>query len=194
MPVCCIYHKPRAFDESSSESSASDDDDRPSRKAYPKGKGHALKKRDGAGGHAEESSESESSESEGGGGDGSARCVMLPDSTQYDPLSAEHDSEVSPNLPSDPLGLSARRTDSPTHTTATMDRTARHHTTMARRTSTTLLPNPAAPPRRCELVSCCSCMPLRWVPVRSMTMSRHAIHAHVHACRFATGAADDRCT
>jgi protein phosphatase 1 regulatory subunit 11 len=72
-PVCCIYHKPRAFDESSSESSGSDDDDPPPRKAYPKGKGHALRKRDGQGGQAEQGSETESSESEGGGGDGSAR-------------------------------------------------------------------------------------------------------------------------
>jgi protein phosphatase 1 regulatory subunit 11 len=61
--VCCIYHKPRAFDESSSESESDDEHE------HAKAKGQKLRKqaRDAKGG------ELESSESEGGAGDGGAR-------------------------------------------------------------------------------------------------------------------------
>lgn len=75
-PVCCIYHKPRRFDESSSESESSDGDDDDDCCSHDKNNdGAALRSRDGSGvgGQVEEDS---SSESDGGGGDGRARCVM----------------------------------------------------------------------------------------------------------------------
>ena len=75
MTVCCIYHKPKAFDESSSES-GSDSDSSCSSHSHshsPKRGNMKMKKRaPGSGGAQEDDS---SSESEGGAGDGSARCV-----------------------------------------------------------------------------------------------------------------------
>lgn len=81
--VCCIYHRPRAFDESSTESSSGSDDDddigdgdsrQPN--AGPSASGRnakaqrgVMKRREG-GGEVEQSSESDS---EGGQGDGRAR-------------------------------------------------------------------------------------------------------------------------
>ncbi|RXK37049.1 hypothetical protein M231_05637 [Tremella mesenterica] len=77
--ICCIYHKPRAYDESSSESSESDCDShshphshsRPTPNSGKKdgtGSGQGTKRRD-----APVTQVEESSESEGGAGDGKAR-------------------------------------------------------------------------------------------------------------------------
>ena len=67
--VCCIYHRPKAFDESSSESSSGSEGEG-SKKAQdktPHNQGQRLR-------HGKDAEvEEESSESEGGGGDGRAR-------------------------------------------------------------------------------------------------------------------------
>ncbi|WVF71308.1 hypothetical protein IAT40_006111 [Kwoniella sp. CBS 6097] len=82
--ICCIYHKPRAFDESSSDESSSggsSDEAGPSRsgenrRSHRHDGGHSQRKRqEGAG---EEEVYSESSESEGGAGDGRARPARKP--------------------------------------------------------------------------------------------------------------------
>lgn len=82
--VCCIYNKPRAFDESSSESGSDSehDHDHGHDHAGPasgkaKGKGRAVMRRPDATGAGEEEMSEPSSESDGGGGDGRARCVVL---------------------------------------------------------------------------------------------------------------------
>ncbi|KAL0250424.1 hypothetical protein I308_102597 [Cryptococcus tetragattii IND107] len=72
--ICCIYHKPRAFDESSSDESSSDEsssetDRRPSRGS--KDHRHRLK------GDSNVEDE-QSSESDGGAGDGRARPLRKP--------------------------------------------------------------------------------------------------------------------
>ncbi|KAK1924332.1 phosphatase inhibitor-domain-containing protein [Papiliotrema laurentii] len=67
--ICCIYHRPKAFDESSSESSSGSEGEG-SKKAQdktPHNQGQRLR-------HGKDAEvEEESSESEGGGGDGRAR-------------------------------------------------------------------------------------------------------------------------
>ncbi|OXG40624.1 hypothetical protein C359_03017 [Cryptococcus neoformans Bt120] len=72
--ICCIYHKPRAFDESSSDESSSDEsssetDHHPSRGSN--GHRHRLKDDSNV-------EEEESSESDGGAGDGRARPLRKP--------------------------------------------------------------------------------------------------------------------
>jgi len=62
--VCCIYHKPKAYDESSDESESDCDHDH-----HPKPATRSRRKEEGGGAVAE------SSESEGGGGDGKAKYV-----------------------------------------------------------------------------------------------------------------------
>ncbi|WVR06932.1 hypothetical protein IAU60_003968 [Kwoniella sp. DSM 27419] len=85
--ICCIYHKPRAFDESSSDESSdcsSADEAGPSRaKARSKGHhehgvGHGHRHRDGGAAAHEAGQQSESSESDGGAGDGRARSARKP--------------------------------------------------------------------------------------------------------------------
>ncbi|KAI9639427.1 phosphatase inhibitor-domain-containing protein [Dioszegia hungarica] len=78
--ICCIYNKPRAFDESSSESGSDSehDHDHGHDHAGPasgkaKGKGRAVMRRPDATGAGEEEMSEPSSESDGGGGDGRAR-------------------------------------------------------------------------------------------------------------------------
>ncbi|GFZ43823.1 hypothetical protein JCM24511_01543 [Saitozyma sp. JCM 24511] len=82
--VCCIYHRPRAFDESSTESSSGSDDDdddigdgdsrQPNAGPSESGRNakaqRGIMKRREGGGEVEQSSESDS---EGGQGDGRAR-------------------------------------------------------------------------------------------------------------------------
>ncbi|WVQ99559.1 hypothetical protein IAU59_006695 [Kwoniella sp. CBS 9459] len=83
--ICCIYHKPRAFDESSSDESSScgfsDDGAGPSRSSSGHRRSHrhngqSQRKKQGGGG--EEEVYSDSSESEGGEGDGRARPARKP--------------------------------------------------------------------------------------------------------------------
>ncbi|WVN88412.1 uncharacterized protein L203_103621 [Cryptococcus depauperatus CBS 7841] len=67
--VCCIYHKPRAFDESSEESSSDKSGSERDALNHRRSNGHkAHRLRDGA-----VTVEEENSESEGGAGDGRAR-------------------------------------------------------------------------------------------------------------------------
>nr|KIR50437.1 hypothetical protein I312_00377 [Cryptococcus bacillisporus CA1280] len=87
--ICCIYHKPRAFDESSSDESSSDEsssetDRRPSRGSNDHR--HRLKDDSNV-------EEEQSSESDGGAGDGRARLVhwlhvsaRFADAPSYRPL------------------------------------------------------------------------------------------------------------
>lgn len=70
LTVCCIYHKPRAYDESSDESS-SDESDCGHDHHKPNAPRHATARKVGKSAEAHE--QTESSESEGGGGDGRAR-------------------------------------------------------------------------------------------------------------------------
>jgi protein phosphatase 1 regulatory subunit 11 len=63
--VCCIYHKPKAYDESSDESESDCDHDH-----HPKPATKSRRKEEGGG-----DAVAESSESEGGGGDGKAKYV-----------------------------------------------------------------------------------------------------------------------
>ncbi|WVQ80787.1 hypothetical protein IAT38_002892 [Cryptococcus sp. DSM 104549] len=81
--ICCIYHKPRPYDESSSDESSSDESDSDARGASRQsaGPGQGQRHRDGAGGGQEV--EEESSESEGGGGDGRARPARKPRRHQH---------------------------------------------------------------------------------------------------------------
>ncbi|WRT66496.1 uncharacterized protein IL334_003455 [Kwoniella shivajii] len=68
--ICCIYHKPKAFDESSDESScSSSEDEDPS----PRDRSHGQRHRSRDGGNGGQEEYSESSESDGGAGDGRAR-------------------------------------------------------------------------------------------------------------------------
>ncbi|OCF41879.1 hypothetical protein I317_04289 [Kwoniella heveanensis CBS 569] len=80
--ICCIYHKPRAFDESSSDESSScgsSDDGGPSRSGdnrhAHRNDGQGQRKRQEGGG---EEVCSNSSESEGDGGDSRARPAHKP--------------------------------------------------------------------------------------------------------------------
>lgn len=75
--VCCIYHKPRAYDESSSESDSCDSDDDGAGSCCGDGQRHGSKQQSShrhGSGVQEQSSESES---DGGGGDGRARWVLI---------------------------------------------------------------------------------------------------------------------
>lgn len=65
--VCCIYHKPRRFDESSSESDSCSSDDEGHEHCNEKIKREVP---------AQTEESEQSSESDGGGGDGRARYVM----------------------------------------------------------------------------------------------------------------------
>ncbi|WWD03118.1 hypothetical protein V865_001165 [Kwoniella europaea PYCC6329] len=84
--ICCIYHKPKAFDESSDESSSCSSSDeghshsprRSNSHKHANGKGQKQRSRDGGHGDAEVSSGSQSSESDGGAGDGRARPSRKP--------------------------------------------------------------------------------------------------------------------
>lgn len=69
--VCCIYHKPRAYDESSSESDSCDSDGDGSccGDGQHIGGNQRVAKTNGV----EVQEESSASESDGGGGDGRAR-------------------------------------------------------------------------------------------------------------------------
>ncbi|WWC62111.1 uncharacterized protein I303_104701 [Kwoniella dejecticola CBS 10117] len=85
--ICCIYHKPKAFDESSDESSCSSSDDEHSHgpsKSNGRAKGHKHKHRSRDGGNGDaQVSDSQSSESDGGAGDGRARPARKPRKHQH---------------------------------------------------------------------------------------------------------------
>ncbi|KIR55598.1 hypothetical protein I315_01471 [Cryptococcus gattii Ru294] len=69
--ICCIYHKPRAFDESSSDESSSDESSSETDRRLSRGSNdhrHRLKDDSNV-------EEEQSSESDGGAGDGRARLV-----------------------------------------------------------------------------------------------------------------------
>lgn len=70
--VCCIYHKPKTFDESSDESS-SDESDCDHRHHPKHERGHTTRRRGVDKASEQEQSDNGSSESEGGAGDGRAR-------------------------------------------------------------------------------------------------------------------------
>ncbi|WWC89198.1 uncharacterized protein L201_004116 [Kwoniella dendrophila CBS 6074] len=80
--ICCIYHKPKAFDESSDESSCSSDEGDSPRQTkshnHSNGQSHKHRSRNSDNGNMEESSSSSSSESDGGAGDGRARPARKP--------------------------------------------------------------------------------------------------------------------
>ncbi|WWC70121.1 uncharacterized protein I206_104068 [Kwoniella pini CBS 10737] len=80
--ICCIYHKPKAFDESSDESSCSSSDEEhthDSSKSNGRSNTHKHKHRVREGGNDElGESDSQSSESDGGAGDGRARPAIKP--------------------------------------------------------------------------------------------------------------------
>ncbi|WVW84061.1 hypothetical protein I302_106089 [Kwoniella bestiolae CBS 10118] len=93
--ICCIYHKPKAFDESSDESScsSSDEDHSPRQsKSHRKSNGKAQKQksRDGGDGGVEELSDSQSSESDGGAGDGRARPSRKPKKQHHHSHDCDH--------------------------------------------------------------------------------------------------------
>ncbi len=82
--VCCIYHRPKAYDESSSESSSSSEGEEGSGEGAGRRKAGKSVQR----GRVKESSgqgkaEEESSESDGGAGNGSARSASPLESSVF---------------------------------------------------------------------------------------------------------------
>lgn len=72
--VCCIYHKPKAYDQSSDESSSDESECGHHHGLGKQGGAATRRKAPNVGGSTEQS---ESSESEGGAGDGRAKWVTL---------------------------------------------------------------------------------------------------------------------
>ncbi|BEI93339.1 uncharacterized protein CcaverHIS019_0509670 [Cutaneotrichosporon cavernicola] len=92
--ICCIYHKPRAFDESSSESDSCDSDNDSCCGDGQGSGGRQQRPPQSHGGEVHE--QSSDSESDGGGGDGRARPARKPrrkHSKHHDSKANKYDSK-----------------------------------------------------------------------------------------------------